>query len=179
MGVSFDQLSSEDRFTAWVGEYAAIPQKLSRAYAADPATQGELHQEMWVQVWRSLTHFDGAAKPSTWIYRVCLNTALTWKRGRERRRAHEVAAPEAVEASAAGGPGPAEAHERADLMAVLLAAVRALPPAERSLVVLSLEGLSYREIGEVTGLTENHVGVSLTRARAKLAKNLKGISHEF
>jgi RNA polymerase sigma-70 factor (ECF subfamily) len=179
MRFSLPQSDREERFTEWLSEYAAIPVKLSRAYAAEAAAQGELHQEMLVQVWRSLAHFDGAAKASTWIYRVCLNTALTWKRGRDRRGAHEVAAPEAVDASVAGGPGPAEAHERADLMEVLLAAVRELPPSERSLVVLSLDGLSYREIGEVTGMTENHVGVALTRVRAKLANILKGVSHEL
>jgi len=48
---------------------------------------------------------------------------------------------------------------------------------ERAL--LALDGLSYREIAEVTGLSENHVGVALTRARAKLAERLEGVRNEL
>lgn len=48
MSVSLPQSPLEDRFTAWLTEYAAIPLKLSRAYAAEAAAQGELHQEMLV-----------------------------------------------------------------------------------------------------------------------------------
>ena len=54
-----------------------------------------------------------------------------------------------------------------------------LPAGERSLVLLSLDGLSYREIGELTGLKENHVGVVLTRARQKLAEELKEVRDEL
>ena len=50
---------------------------------------------------------------------------------------------------------------------------------DRSLVLLSLEGLAYREIAEITGMTENHVGVALTRARRRLAQLLKGVTDEL
>jgi DNA-directed RNA polymerase specialized sigma24 family protein len=42
-----------------------------------------------------------------------------------------------------------------------------------------LFGLAYREMAEVTGLTENHVGVALTRARKRLAGLLKGVTDEL
>lgn len=51
--------------------------------------------------------------------------------------------------------------------------------ADRALVLLSLDGLAYREIAEITGLTENHVGVALTRARQRLAELLKGVTDEL
>ena len=69
--------------------------------------------------------------------------------------------------------------EQAELLEELYAAIRELSPADRSLVLLSLEGLSYRDISEVTGFTENQVGVTLTRARGKLAERLKGVRHEL
>ena len=52
-------------------------------------------------------------------------------------------------------------------------AVRRLPLVARQVVVLSLEGLSQREIGEVLGMTENNVAVRLTRARKLLRQALK------
>jgi RNA polymerase sigma-70 factor (ECF subfamily) len=169
----------EQRFADWLQTHAGILRQLSRAYAPEPADEAELHQEMLVQLWRSVPRFRAEAKPSTWIYRVCLNTGLTWQRSAKRRVAQVAAEPTRWEQETAPETGPAETEERADLMDALMRAVRALPPGERSVVVLALDGLSYREIGEVTGMTENHVGVTLTRARQKLARNMKEVSHEL
>jgi RNA polymerase sigma factor (sigma-70 family) len=52
-------------------------------------------------------------------------------------------------------------------------AVRQLPLAARQVIVLSLEGLSQREIGDVLGITENNVAVRLTRARKLLRRALQ------
>lgn len=60
----------------------------------------------------------------------------------------------------------------------LYAAIHALPMFDRALVLLALDGLTYREIAEITGLTENHVGVSLTRARQRLAE-LEKLHHDL
>jgi len=54
-----------------------------------------------------------------------------------------------------------------------------MPESERALVLLMLDGLAYREMADVTGLTENHVGVALTRARKHLAALLKGVTDEL
>ena len=169
----------EQRFAAWLEAHGAILHKLSRAYAPEAADEADLRQEMMVQLWRSVPRFRDQAKPSTWIYRVCLNTALTWRRTERRREARVVAQPEPVDAAASDDRSPDSSHARRDLMATLMRAVRQLPAADRSLVVLALDDLSYREIADVTGMTENHVGVALTRARKKLSTLLEEISHEL
>jgi RNA polymerase sigma factor (sigma-70 family) len=66
-----------------------------------------------------------------------------------------------------------------DLLEQLYSAMQAMPPSERVLVLLMLDGLAYREMAEVTGLTENHVSVALTRARKHLAILLKGVTDEL
>ncbi len=169
----------ESTFAAWLDEHGAILRQLSRVYAPEPADTDELQQEMMVQLWRSVPRFAGQAKPSTWIYRVCLNTGLTWQRTSRRREARVVAAPEPVESAISTDHDPADREEQGDLVDRLMAAVRSLPAAQRSLIVLALDDLSYREIAEITGLTENHVGVALNRARKALATKMEEISHEF
>lgn len=57
----------------------------------------------------------------------------------------------------------------------LLIAVRALPVAMRQVLTLTLEGLSYLEIAEVCGITKNHVGVLLQRAKTQLQQELKHV----
>ena len=54
----------------------------------------------------------------------------------------------------------------------------AVPPADRALVTLWLEELSYAQISEVTGLSESHVGVRLHRIRKRLAEELNGKERE-
>ena len=169
----------ERRFADWLTEHGAIPRRLSRAYAFAAADIEELHQEMLVQLWRSLPRFRGQSRASTWIYRVCLNTALNGQRERRRREARVTPAAQPPPDAACPGASPAEAHEHQERLKALMDAVRALPPAERSLIVLALDGLSHREIGEITGLTENHVGVALLRARRKLAALMKGVADEL
>jgi len=166
------------RFAAWMAEHAGILERVARSHARGERERADLARELAFQVWNSATRFDGAAKPSTWIYRVCLNTALTWRRnaGRHERRTDRETD---VSALSAAGASPAAAAERGDLLAHLYFALCTLSDADRSLLLLQLDGLTYRDISEVLGLTENHVGVALNRARQRLAAQLKGVIDEL
>ena len=70
-------------------------------------------------------------------------------------------------------------HEQNERLEALYGAIRRLTKPERSLILLLLDGLAYREISQITGLNENQVGVSLTRTRQKLQLLLKEIRHEL
>ncbi len=64
------------------------------------------------------------------------------------------------------------AAESNDTMRELWFAIEQLDPMEKSVVVLYLDELSYKEIAEVTGLTETNVGVKLNRIKSKIKKIL-------
>ncbi len=168
----------ESLFRSWLEEHRGILVKVSRAYAAIPADAADLQQECMLQLWISLPAYAGQAKLSTWIYRVCLNTALTWRRGAARRE-NRLERSADLEAIAAGAGSPAERAGDEEVLGKLYAAIQALPMFDRALVLLALDGLAYREMAEITGLTENHVGVSLTRARKRLAELMKGVTDEL
>lgn len=133
---------------------------------------------MALQLWRSLPAFRGQAAASTWIYRVCLNTALTWCRSTVRRE-REIEPGVDLSRVSAAGSSPADNAGRQELLERLYAAIHRMPEFDRALVLLMLDGLAYREMAEVTGLTENHVGVALTRARKRLAELMKGVTDEL
>ena len=166
------------RFKAWLEEHRGILVKVTRSFAPGPADAADLRQEILLQLWTSLPSYAGQAKPSTWIYRVCLNTALTWRRGTARRESRLERGTD-VEALAAGSASPADQAGDGEVLDQLYAAIHALPMFDRALMLLALDGLAYREIAEITGLTENHVGVSLTRARQRLAVLMKGVTDEL
>ena len=166
-------------FTAWWRDYRGLFFKVARAFTHTPSDQDDLVQEMLMQLWRSLRSFNAQCQPSTWIYRVCLNTALTWKRTEKRRLFRFMRVDSTADDEPCARPPPSDQHERSDQLDALYAAIRRLPASERSLVLLLLDGLSYREIADISGLTENHVGVVLTRIRKKLTELMKEVRHEL
>ena len=119
-------------------------------------------------MWRAVPAYRQSARPSTFIYRVAHNAALTWWRG-ERRRQRRGQAVEAELALRPTGEDPAQAA----LLERLYAAIRTLAPIDRSLILLSLDGLAYREIAQLHGLSETNVGARLTRLRARLTTLVK------
>jgi RNA polymerase sigma-70 factor (ECF subfamily) len=165
-------------FTDWMGSHGGIVAKIARSFARSPADLEDLRQEMLLQLWTSLDSFAGQAKASTWIYRVSLNTALMWRRSASRAEGR-IDPAAGIGEIAEARPDPAENAAKDDLLTTLFEAIRSLAESDRALVLLMLDGVPYREIGEITGLTENHVGVALTRARGKLAERLKGVRNEL
>lgn len=168
----------ESLFQSWLVEHRGIIFKVARSFARTPAELTELEQELRLQLWNSTRNFASQAKASTWVYRVCLNTAMTWRRGTTRRERRfdpdaDIAQLGAPEASPAERAGDAEVLER------LYAAIHAMSDLDRALVLLSLDGRTYAEISDVTGLTEGHVGVALSRARQRLANRMKGVTNEL
>ena len=162
----------------WFHEHRGIFEKVARSFGRGETEVGELRQEMLYQLWLALPRFAGQSKPSTWVYRVCLNTALTWRRGTDRRE-RRIEPGHDFEAVAAQTHSPAESVEAGERLEQLYAALRAMPETDRALLMLMLDGLDYREIAEVTGMTENHVGVALTRARRRLVAQMKGVVDEL
>jgi RNA polymerase sigma-70 factor (ECF subfamily) len=61
----------------------------------------------------------------------------------------------------------------------LYAAIRQLPKVDASLALMHLDGLSYQEMADVLGISENYVGVKLNRIRKQLAEQWKGASNEL
>ena len=162
----------ERRFRQWVGEHKGLLLKVVRSFAEAPPDQDDLFQEILLQVWLSLPNFRADSKPTTWLYRVALNTALAWKRTEKKRR-HTQGAFSISEVAAPSVVGSADVERNSRIVDQLYAAIRALPPAKRALVVLYLDDFTYREIAEVVGISESNVGVSLNRIKKELAATIQ------
>jgi len=168
----------EQIFRRWLNDHVGLILKVVRASVALPADQDDLFQDILLQLWISLPAFRGEAKETTWIYRVAFNTMLVWRRGEFRRRkGHESFL--RLDVSPQIQPSHTDADNSAEIVNLLQAAIRKLPKVDASLALMHLDGLSYREMSEVLGISENHVGVKLNRIRKQLAEDLKGAGHEL
>jgi RNA polymerase sigma-70 factor (ECF subfamily) len=161
----------ELRFRQWLAEHTGLLLKVVRSFAEGSDDQDDLFQEILLQVWLSLPNFRDDSKPTTWLYKVALNTALAWKRGEKKRWRGQGTI--SISDVTVPSVGSAEAERNDRIVEQLYAAVRALPPAKRALVVLYLDGFTYREIAEVMGISESNVGVSLNRIKKELAAIVK------
>lgn len=169
--------SLELLFKSWLTEHSRAVLKVARAYTFTTEDCQDLAQEILLQVWCSLPRFQGEASASTWSYRVALNTALGWHRKEHRRRARQQPVLEVADLPGAGLDGAQQVVER-EAVERLYAAIRQLPKTDAALVLLYLDDLSYRQIADVLGISESHVGVKLNRAKKALGELLKEESHE-
>jgi RNA polymerase sigma factor (sigma-70 family) len=163
----------QQRFADWVQDHGAILHHVVNGFAAGD-DRNDLLQEVLLAVWKSIPAFRGQAKPTTYLYRVSHNAALLWIRTEKnyRRRVEQFGA----ESSQSFGNDPDSLTD--ERLAKLYAAIRQLKPVDRSLILLSLDGLSYRDMADVLGLSESNVGVKINRIKTQLTQSLKENEHE-
>ena len=168
-----DIAEQQQRFADWTRDHSAILYHVVHGFAAGD-DRNDLLQEVLLAVWKSIPAFRGQAKPTTYLYRVSHNAALLWVRTEKnyRRRVQQFGA------SAPSGFVTDSDSLTDERLANLYSAIRLLKPVDRSLMLLLLDGLSYREMAEVLGLSESNVGVKINRIKDQLTQTLKGIEHE-
>jgi RNA polymerase sigma-70 factor, ECF subfamily len=165
-------------FRRWLSDHVGLMLKLVRAGAVTPEDQADLFQEVLVNVWSSIRAFRGEAKETTWIYRVAFNTTMAWRRGEWRRRKGQETFLK-LDTSPQTQPSHVDSAREREIVERLYAAIRQLPKVDASLALMHLDGLSYQEMADVAGISENYIGVKLNRIRRQLADQLKGVNDEL
>lgn len=163
----------QHRFREWTRDHSAIVHHVVNGFAAGD-DRNDLLQEVLLAVWKSIPAFRNQAKPTSYLYRVCHNAALLWTRTAKNYRKH-IDQFGAFASNDSPHPDPL-AEER---LRRLYASIHQLKPLDRSLILMSLDGLSYREMAEVLGLSESNVGVKISRIKNQLAQTMKGNTHEL
>lgn len=154
---------SDEVFADWLAPHLVSLRRIARAFAP-PADQHDLLQELLLAVWSARARFREQSAPATFVYRVAHNTALTWKRGETRRTRRRTE----MEAEMLLRSERDAAEPQARLLDRLYTGIRQLPSLDRSLILLSLDGLAYEQIAQLHGISETNVGARLTRIRKRL-----------
>lgn len=151
--------SGESEFISLLEANQGIVHKVCRLYAQSAEERRDLFQDITMQLWRAWPNFRRGSKPSTWMYRIALNVAIS---GLRRQRVPTETLSEAQHHLPAPEAGPPDDVTR------LYAALDNLSPVEKSLALLMLEDHSYEEMAQITGLTTDHLRVKTHRIREKL-----------
>jgi RNA polymerase sigma-70 factor (ECF subfamily) len=137
----------------------------------------ELVAETFLKVWRNCHRFGGRSRVTTWIYQIASNLAVDRLRAR-RSRAHALLEDLPGEGESAtplyeNPEHPEEAYLRSEASEQLHQALGQLNEGDRLLITLyHLQGLSYEEIQEITGISNANIKSRLFRARQRLKKLL-------
>lgn len=129
-------------------------------------TAEDLMQETFCQAIRCLHRYDGSCSVYTWLCSIAKNL---WLRELDRRKRRPIAEPD--ETIPDNTPPPDRAAEEKEMKMSLMRQIHALPEQEKELILLRATGaLSFREIGELFGKSENWARVTYYRAKQKLSK---------
>jgi len=142
-------------------------------YMDNPADEEDLKQEILYQLWKSYDRFKGESAFSTWMYRVALNTAITFLK-KEKKRSDRYSGTLEQENIEDGNMAYSETR-----LTHFYKAVKELNSIEKALIFLFIEGNSHRQIGENLGITEVNARVKLNRTKSKLQKIIKSHGYEF
>jgi RNA polymerase sigma-70 factor (ECF subfamily) len=158
----------EQQFLKLVNENRNRILKVCRVYAWNSADQDDLYQEILFQIWRGLPALKDKQFANTWLYRVAINTAISFVRKRAARSDRVIHFEHTDLTRTIESSQPTQETDN-DRLASLYTAIYKLDPLEKALVTLFLEDFTYEQIAEATGITANNVGVMLHRAKKKLS----------
>ncbi|KPJ59534.1 MAG: hypothetical protein AMJ46_10970 [Latescibacteria bacterium DG_63] len=142
---------------------------LARRYTGDEAAAEDVLQEVFLAAFTHLADLENVARFQSWVFRIAINTCLSYVRSRKPEMRRSVPLSEVEDVVAA----PANLESGSALRRPLEEAIQALPGRLRSVFLLhDLEGFKHEEIANILGCTVGTSKSHLFKARLKLRKQL-------
>jgi RNA polymerase sigma factor (sigma-70 family) len=157
---------TEQNFIQAIKDNQNIVHKVCNLYMNNAQDKEDLFQEILLNAWRGVKNFKGDSKFSTWLYRVALNTAITFFR-KDQRQIEITELKEQLSGIADN------AYRQEEQMTAMYKAIASLSKIDKALVMLYLEDYNYHEIAGIMGITANNVAVKMNRIKTKLKENSK------
>jgi RNA polymerase sigma-70 factor (ECF subfamily) len=166
------RLGDEQAFSALVRGHQNDVYTLAYRLVGNRDLAADVAQESFIRAWKAMANFRGDAKFSTWMHRITVNTAWTWRERARRRATFPIA--DQFDVVDETQPTPESAGERAELRAHIGREMEALPASLRSVVVLKdVYGWSHHEVAGALDISVAAAKVRLHRGRARLRRALE------
>lgn len=153
----------ENDFLELISEQKCTIYKVCYVYAKDQDDLNDLFQEVVLNLWKGFPRYRGDSKLSTWVYRIAMNTCITFLRRSSTR-------PSTVPITADVAGNLIEEEGKTGQLQELYRLINQLGKLERALILLWLEERSYQEMADILGISKGNVAVKLTRVKEKLKK---------
>ena len=170
----------EEAFEEIVRRYQKKVYNTTYRIMGNPEDASDLAQEAFIRIYRSLRNFQGKSSFSTWLFTVTTNVCRDELRKRQRRlKVQSLSEPIEFEdgnvereiADESMAPEVISLHR--ELTDEIQAVIEALPDEQKEAIVLrELQGFSYEEIAEITGVSLGTVKSRISRGRQNMKKEL-------
>ena len=151
---------TEHEFEQMIREHRSTIYTVCYMFSADKEEVADLFQEILINLWKGSGTFRGDAALTSWIWKVSLNTCISYDRSKKRRIRTE---PLSMDIDLFE-----DGDETAKQAGRLRERISRLGLFDRAIVLLWLENLSYDEIGAIVGITAKNVSVRLVRIKEQL-----------
>lgn len=148
----------ERLFTSMVEEQKQTIYMICYLFSKNPTEVEELYQDVLINLWKGFSAFEGRSSVRTWVWRVSLNTCITWQRKSRKKRLPLELSVDLYNDTDSDTRQIKMLHDR----------ISQLGPFDRAIVLLWLENMTYEEIGEIVGISAKNVSVRLFRIKEQL-----------
>ena len=145
-------------FIELIERHEAAINRVCRSFCSVAEDREDLRQEILLNLWRGWKNYRPDHKTITWVYRVALNTAISWQRHRKRQ----------IETLPLPGFDLPEESVLREQSAHLKALIAQLSASDQRFINLYLDGFSTEEIGRLMGISQTNVTTRLGRIKDKL-----------
>ena len=151
----------EKEFLSLIEKQKRTIYKVCYMYANNQDDLNDLFQETVLNLWKSFPKYRGDSQFSTWVYRIAMNTCISFLRRSSSR-------PQTVPMTAQLASSLVADEEAESQLRGLYKLINQLGKLERALILLWLEERSYQEMADILGISKANVAVKLNRIREKL-----------
>lgn len=165
----------ELRFRQIVEENSNRISRICSYYSKNTEDRKDMYQEILVNIWKSLDKFRGESSIGTWIYRIAVNTSLTFA-GKSYRNLNLYIEQLPLGTGILPEDDELEKKQNREFqLEELETQLNLLSIIDKALITMVFEGLSMREIADVIGLTEPNVKVKIHRIKENLKQQLNNL----
>lgn len=157
----------ENEFLEVLQTNTLLVKKVCCMYSENKEDKQDLEQEICLQLWRAYPNFKGNSKISTWLYKVALNTAITFFKKQKKKQGQNEICQEFYELSSNN-----EDSDQAEKLVEMHKAISNLSKIEKALVMLYIDEKPYDEIADILGISAVNARVKLTRIKEKLRQTV-------
>lgn len=148
-------------FDSLLRKHGPLINKVCFFYATDVEDFKDLRQEGLLNLWRSIAKYNGDCAETTWVYRIALNSCISFARKNRKRKPEPIENhPELI----------ADTTDTAALTRELYALINHLDSLDKALILMWLDGFDYDSIAKVAGLNKATVGSRIHRIKGKLVE---------
>jgi RNA polymerase sigma factor (sigma-70 family) len=165
-------MTKTDLFLSVIEANKGIIYKVANSYFKDKEDREDLVQEIIIKLWKAFDSYDEQFKFSTWIYRIALNTAISYYRKEKIKENNSLPFSESL-LYIADNEDSLQNEEKISFLNQFISELKEL---DKALMILYLEEKSHREIAEIIGISESNVATKIGRIKSILKEKFSKIN---